>query len=243
MKNYIEFQRKITKDIRRDGSLASYRISIPTEIANKMEWDSETRVSWRIYDHNSIICLVDEDCVIENGNVPSTENHSKDHYFTKNNPQFKTFESNIKKANDYSYKVIIPSKLMELFPELKEGQLVCEIKEKTPFNVECNTFFKIDDNKLGTITEVERNSPEYIKWRQRILDRDKQCMLCHAEDTLEVHHLFSYKEYPNLRVDDENGVVVCNRCHNLFHSIYGKETSPLDFYKYLLKQSNIYKTK
>ena len=55
MKDYIEFQRKITKG---GGTSTSYRITIPEEIIHKMEVTSGDKITWRVYDKSNEITIL-----------------------------------------------------------------------------------------------------------------------------------------------------------------------------------------
>jgi len=55
MKEYIEFQRKITKG---GGTSTSYRITIPEEIIHKMEVTSGDKITWRVYDKSNEITIL-----------------------------------------------------------------------------------------------------------------------------------------------------------------------------------------
>jgi len=69
--------------------------------------------------------------------------------------------------------------------------------------------------------EITRGSKEYIDFRQHILERDNYCckhcgrgkfnMLYYPP--LEVHHIKSWKDYPELRMNEDNCFVLCKRCH------------------------------
>ena len=86
--------------------------------------------------------------------------------------------------------------------------------------------------------EISRNDPDYNKWRDEVLNRDKVCQCCGLEKRLQVHHLFGYKEYPELALDKGNGIVLCQFCHDKYHSIYGlKEINPVKFAKFMRRFS------
>lgn len=65
--------------------------------------------------------------------------------------------------------------------------------------------------------------PEYLRWRQAVLDRDRyRCQDCGRqcrkhEKGLAAHHLRSYKDHPDLRYDVANGLTLCRDCHNARH--------------------------
>lgn len=88
-----------------------------------------------------------------------------------------------------------------------------------------------EDNK--TISREEL-TPGYNEWRQSVLNRDKVCQCCGLDKHLHVHHLFGYKERPELATDMGNGVTLCKFCHDKYHSIYGlKNINPLDFMEFM----------
>ncbi len=65
-----------------------------------------------------------------------------------------------------------------------------------------------------------RKSRQYQQWRKVILKRDNylcQVRSCGEKSNL-VHHKLSVKDYPDLRLVIENGMVVCKKHHNQIHS-------------------------
>lgn len=81
-----------------------------------------------------------------------------------------------------------------------------------------------------------RDIPGYDEWRKHVLSRDKKCVVCGGDKNLHAHHLFGYKENPSLRIHTENGVAVCEWCHNKYHAYYGvKQINPVDFIKFIQK--------
>lgn len=73
-----------------------------------------------------------------------------------------------------------------------------------------------ENNGIGE-TARKRNNYPYRVWRQHIIDRDKVCQRCGSGECLEVHHIKRFSEYPELRQDDSNAVVLCKRCHRELH--------------------------
>ncbi len=64
-----------------------------------------------------------------------------------------------------------------------------------------------------------RCSPEYQEWRRTVLERDNYTCQ-HCEKTggrLVVHHIKTFKMNIELRMDPDNGVVLCNKCHETLH--------------------------
>lgn len=69
----------------------------------------------------------------------------------------------------------------------------------------------------------ERNTPEYKKWRDECFKRDDYtCQITNIKGhRLEVHHIYSYDKYKDLRLDINNGITLSKEIHSQFHSIYG----------------------
>lgn len=80
----------------------------------------------------------------------------------------------------------------------------------------------------------ESRTSQYKRWRSSVLNRDGwQCLMpgCeHKDERLEVNHIKTYAKNPELSVDINNGITLCNPCHrgirsreqfyeNLFYAI------------------------
>lgn len=89
-----------------------------------------------------------------------------------------------------------------------------------------NTLLPLDVINLEPKQEKnDRNSSEYIKWREDVLERDNNtCVCCGASKrvVLNVHHLDGYNWCLDKRVEADNGVTLCENCHKEFHKKYGK---------------------
>lgn len=59
-------------------------------------------------------------------------------------------------------------------------------------------------------------------WKTAVKERDLyKCVKCGTTEKLTVHHIKSWKEYPDLRFEISNGLTLCVYCH-------GKEEGPLN---------------
>jgi len=65
--------------------------------------------------------------------------------------------------------------------------------------------------------------PEHIRWAKAVKARDKfTCRVCGAKNIyLNSHHKNSWDMFEDQRFDVSNGVCLCDRCHSIFHEIYG----------------------
>lgn len=65
---------------------------------------------------------------------------------------------------------------------------------------------------------------EWRLWREAVYKRDKWiCQKCkeHRND-LRPHHILNFSTHIELRFAIDNGITLCEKCHNEFHKIYGK---------------------
>lgn len=72
---------------------------------------------------------------------------------------------------------------------------------------------------VSSENRLQRSSSEYLRWRREVLTRDLfTCQICGKQSTnLEAHHIKKFSEYPELRLEVENGVTLCKRCHRQLH--------------------------
>ena len=56
-------------------------------------------------------------------------------------------------------------------------------------------------------------STELKSWGEAVRARDGQCFLCGATDHLNAHHILPKKVWPKHRLDLDNGITLCIKCH------------------------------
>ena len=93
-----------------------------------------------------------------------------------------------------------------------------------------------DPNKSEAERLRIRNAVEVRKFRSAVFERDgKFCVCCGSQERVVVHHILSYKRFPEYRFDPSNGVSICHRHHKEFHRLYGtRNFSKEDFMDFLL---------
>lgn len=97
-----------------------------------------------------------------------------------------------------------------------------------------------------SLTDEERNflnnrygHPGYGKWKRLVKERDNYtCQKCRHigkknDGTLRVHHLNNYLHFENQRTDINNGITLCNSCHNKIHKIFGRFTTKENLEKFM----------
>lgn len=89
-----------------------------------------------------------------------------------------------------------------------------------------NRLGKDNPNWQGGITDEDqkqRNSIEMKEWREKVFKRDNYT--CQKYKTrggqLHPHHIKNFAQYPDLRLNIDNGVTLSEKAHKEFHRIYG----------------------
>jgi len=63
-----------------------------------------------------------------------------------------------------------------------------------------------------------RNSTEYKLWKFAVFSRDNfKCVVCGTTKKIQAHHIKPFCDYPELRLDVDNGVTLCKKHHKKEH--------------------------
>lgn len=69
---------------------------------------------------------------------------------------------------------------------------------------------------------LQSEQKKTLSWRNRVILNDNlKCRKCGDSFGLEAHHIYSYKQEPDLRFDPNNGITLCYFCHKEFHKKFG----------------------
>ncbi|MGI6117822.1 MAG: HNH endonuclease [Bilifractor sp.] len=71
-------------------------------------------------------------------------------------------------------------------------------------------------HEAGCYFVYDRNCSEVRKWAKTVLSKGK-CEICGGAERLEAHHVFGWAEYPLERVNPNNGMCLCHKCHTKMH--------------------------
>lgn len=87
------------------------------------------------------------------------------------------------------------------------------------------------------LTDADRivrhySEPLLRKWIREVKRRDDfTCWVCGYQNEngeMVAHHLNAWSKFPEQRIDLNNGVVMCEQCHNEFHFVYGKGNNTIE---------------
>ena len=74
----------------------------------------------------------------------------------------------------------------------------------------------------GDRAKRNREYVEYNFWREDVFKRDEYtCQNCMKGGKLCAHHIESFADNIELRIDLSNGITLCKKCHVNFHHLYG----------------------
>jgi hypothetical protein len=75
--------------------------------------------------------------------------------------------------------------------------------------------------------EKRRTNIKAKIWRKEVYERDNYTCKCCGKvgRKLNAHHIFNWADFPKKRYELSNGITLCAKCHNLFHSLYGKKAN------------------
>ena len=106
-------------------------------------------------------------------------------------------------------------------------------------NIVVNGDMYVNENQVWN-TQKHRSSNEMKTAKQRVKSRDGICQCCEEAGTgghLQVHHIFSLAEYPELGCLEENMICLCQKCHDKYHKSY-TEINPVTFSDFMKRYAN-----
>ena len=112
-----------------------------------------------------------------------------------------------------------------------EGKYYCKDCANTVFLKKERDYDKIQELKKYK----SRKSVEYMDFINAVLERDNyKCRICGCNKKKNVHHLDGYNWCVEKRIDINNGITLCEKCHADFHSLYGRGNNTKEqFYEWL----------
>ena len=89
---------------------------------------------------------------------------------------------------------------------------------------------------------IDRNNAQHKAWRKKLLKiYNFKCFICGSENCLECHHIYNFAYNLDIAYDVENGVVLCQKCHQLFHKKFGYDCTYNDFILFMAETCRDYR--
>ena len=99
----------------------------------------------------------------------------------------------------------------------------CEYKTRTGEN---HPRWKGGSSHLSSNHDHGHYILGYAAWKKEVLERDNYtCQHCQSNKNLHCHHIESYQNHPDLRINTDNGIVLCNKCHKKLHFLFNEPTA------------------
>lgn len=78
----------------------------------------------------------------------------------------------------------------------------------------------------------DRKHPDVAEWKYSVFVRDNfTCQQCGSKKPLQVHHIYMWAKYPELRLDIDNGITLCKDFHK---QVRGYEDDYIDMFIMLM---------
>jgi hypothetical protein len=107
------------------------------------------------------------------------------------------------------------------YDKFKAGQR-CNKCIKTNARFTRENHWNYNPNKTDEERIIDRTYPEYIEWRKQVFERDNYtCQVCGVGGHVHAHHLNGYHWAKDQRIEVNNGITLCDNCHDEYHLIFG----------------------
>lgn len=119
-------------------------------------------------------------------------------------------------------------------------EVVSERRKNTPKEKHYKWNPNLTDEERDKGRNIDRE--KLNKWRSLVHKRDTYtCQVCKKKNhgKIQVHHLLSYRKYPQFRFDVSNGITLCIDCHKEFHHKFSYSNfTGEDFIKFRKEKQN-----
>lgn len=115
---------------------------------------------------------------------------------------------------------------------------------KEPQCSECrkeNNYYKPGDKHPNWNSELDnkdrmggRRKEGDVVWKRNILSSGECFITGDTDGPFSAHHIFSYRRFPDKRIDRKNGVCILRELHKKIYSVYGYiKFTPKDFFEFV----------
>jgi hypothetical protein len=87
---------------------------------------------------------------------------------------------------------------------------------------------------ISSERHLAMSKKEYSEWREAVFERDNYtCQKCgQVGYKLNAHHIEPYAGNEEERLNIDNGITFCNKCHRKYHNIYGYKATGKEIEEY-----------
>lgn len=99
----------------------------------------------------------------------------------------------------------------------------CLLRKKNYHCLECLRLSKFNPNLTEEDRRTKRDYAEAKNWKKKVYKKDNYiCQHCNKKNkSIVAHHLNGWNWDIENRFNIDNGITLCEKCHNEFHNIYG----------------------
>lgn len=132
---------------------------------------------------------------------------------------------------------------LELDEILEEINEIDEVKESSNIIINGDVIIEVQGKEEKKKKNTRKLRVKKVKkpWKNKIKNRDEnKCQCCRKTfpEHLQVHHIMPFSKYPDLAEDDRNGISLCQKCHNKYHTLYKGKESAVTFAQFLRDYGN-----
>lgn len=112
--------------------------------------------------------------------------------------------------------------------KIKNNEEICEECTKKYETLQKERYRRYQANRTDKESQVFYNGKQWKRVREIVKDRDKGlCLMCWFIDNVItsvdlVHHIEEEKERIDLRLDEDNLLCLCDKCHKEVHKLYAR---------------------
>ena len=180
----------------------------------------------KLYERTSVTCITCGKSI----KINKYKHENQKLFFCSNNCKYKYQKQNNLGENNPFYGRHHRMSTKLLISRKNKGKLAWNKGVKVPWKTDIER--ELDRSLYGQ---------DYINWRNNVYKRDNYTCQCCGDDkggNLNAHHLEGYNWCKDKRLDESNGITLCEQCHNEFHKIYGRGNNTIAQFRCFIKSQN-----
>ncbi len=101
------------------------------------------------------------------------------------------------------------------------------------FHTKINTDVRAKEEQIAELMDTYIPLMFLKNWSKEVR-KGKVCDCCTSSEKLTAHHLWPKSKFPELALEVDNGVVLCEKCHNEYHKhwVDVENTTPVTYQQF-----------